>query len=212
MDQITPTLLPGMAAALNPLEESQLKSIEARRIFEAAYKAEPWMDDYWDLIGEGYTWRQAIYMLWLAQPGDRRNPKTQGELATDILGLASDRAVREWRNNPAFEARVARLTASVLVKHRADVLNALAASAKNENPRNHADRRMFLEMTGDYVVRQAIGLGMASNPVAELDEATLAAMAAIPAPDGALPEDTSHFSKCNAPENENDADDNEVYQ
>ncbi len=183
MDEITPTPLPGMEAALNPLDESQLKSIEARRIFEAAHEADPWMDDYWALIGEGYTWRQAIYMLWLAQPFNKRQPKTQGELATTLLGLASDRVLREWRNNPAFEARVARLTASVLVKHRANVFNALVASATNENPRNHADRRMFLEMTGDYVARQAVNIGTASNPIAELDEATLASLAGIPSPD-----------------------------
>ena len=200
MDEITPTL-PGMDAALNPLEESQLKSIAARRIFEAAYEAEPWMDDYWDLLAEGYSWRQAIYMLWLAQPAGKRQPRTQGELATEILGLTSDRVTREWRDNPAFEARVARLTASVLIKHRADVFRALVDSARNENPRNHADRKMFFEMTGDYVAKQAIGLGSASSPVADLDEATLAALAALPSPEGAL-----HFLKCDAPEDQADED------
>jgi hypothetical protein len=191
MAEVKPDVLPGLEAAYsNPLEEAQLKSLEARRIFEALCEAEPWMDDYWDLIAEGYSWRQALYMLWLAQPGDRRQPKTQYELATTILGLASDRALRDWRqDNPAFDVRVARLTASVLLKHRADVFVALAASAQNHNPRNHADRRMFLEMTGDYTPKQALGVGISASPVADLDEATLAAMAAIPAPDGEGPDD-----------------------
>jgi hypothetical protein len=179
MDEINATPLPGLEGALNVLEEAQLKSLHARQIFEAQGEAEPWMDDYWDLIGKGWSWRQAVYLLWAAQPKDLRQPATQAELATQVLGLASDRVIRDWKSDERFMAETARLVGSIVLKHRADVLHALAEVAQSRNPRAHADRKMFLEMTGDYVAKQAIGLGVSSG-VADLDDATLAAMAAIP--------------------------------
>ncbi|HOU13477.1 MAG TPA: hypothetical protein PKZ84_10190 [Anaerolineae bacterium] len=182
MDDIKSVPLPGLEETLlNPLEEAQLKSLEARRIFEASScDADPWMDDYWALLGEGYTWRQAVYMLWAAQPTDKRVPRTQGELATQILGLASDRAIREWkRQRTDMDARIADLVHSVIVKNRARVLEALVESAASSNPRAHADRRMFLEMSRDYTPKQMIGIG-AISAVPEWDEATLRAKANIP--------------------------------
>lgn len=182
MDEIKAGVLPGLEAAYsNPLDEAQLKSMEARRIFEAASReADPWMDDYWALLGEGYTWRQAVYMLWAAQPADKRVPRTQGELATQILGLASDRAIREWkRQRTDMDARIADLVRSVIVKNRARVFDALVESAASSNPRAHADRRMFLEMSRDYMPKQMIGIG-ATTGVSEWDEATLWAKANIP--------------------------------
>lgn len=160
LQQVSP--LPGFEPGEpDPLIEARQRSEEARRIFEASEDAEPWMDDYWALLAEGWTWRQAVYMIWASQPPGRRQPKTQMELATRFLGLTSDRAIRDWKaNNPAFDARIARLTASVLVKFRAEVFDALRSVAGSNNPRAHADRKMFLEMTGDYVRRQTVSLDL----------------------------------------------------
>lgn len=146
---------------LDPLQLAQERSARARALFEGHGDgdAESWMDDYWSLIAEGWSWRQAVYILWSAQPSDRRSPKTQGELATQVLGLTSDRTIRVWREkNPHIEARIADLTSSVLMKHRAEVLNALASMAAEHDYKAHADRKLYLEMTGDYVPRSVQGV------------------------------------------------------
>ena len=155
-----PQVLPGMEAALDALSEAQMRSAAARAIFEVAEEASPWMNDYWELIAEGWAWRQAVLMLWEAQPAKARVPKTQIELAVNVLGLTSDRVVSGWKqDNPAMAARIARLTVSAVGKARAEVIAALIESASDANPRSHADRKMVLEMTGDYVPKAKIGVG-----------------------------------------------------
>lgn len=179
------TLSDEFQAALNPLEEAQLRSQEARRVFEATTPVEAWMDDYFALIEEGWSWRQAVYMLWASQP-QPRTPKTQWELATEILGLTSDRVIRDWRaNNPTIETRIAQLTASALVKARADVFSALIAAATDKSYKGNRDRRLLLELTGDYVPRQALSLSHPDTRAAveEADTETLRALAGRPEQD-----------------------------
>lgn len=149
--------LPGMEGVLNPLEESQLRSAEARRLFESLGEAEPWMEEYFTLIGEGWTWRQAVWMLWSAQPASTRWPRTQQELATQVLGLTTDRVIWDWKErNPALETRVRRLMLRALFHARAEVLATLVRAATNDSYRYHPDRRLFLEIIGDYQPHQAV--------------------------------------------------------
>ena len=184
--------LPGMAGTLNVLEEAQIKSAEARRLFEAAGRAEAWMDDYWALIEEGWSWRQAVFMLWASQPQPRK-PATQMELATQVLGLQSDRVIREWKAQDArMEARIARLTASALMKARADVFAALVTAATDPSYKGNRDRKLLLELTGDYVPRQALDLSVPASrsAVEEADTETLRALAgSVPKMDSALGDD-----------------------
>ena len=181
-------VLPGFdGAVLDPLSEAQLRSEQARAIFEAGEEAaEPWMDDYWALLGEGWSWRQVVYMLWEAQPPQGRIPKTQGELATEVLGLTSDRVIRTWKaENPAIAARIAKLTASALSKARSRVIRALIESAASANYRAHADRKLFLEMTGDYQKKQTILAGaVVPDDLEEMDEEDLRALAYEPGKGG----------------------------
>lgn len=184
----------GMGLILNvpEVDEPTRRSEEARRIFEASEEFAPWLEDYWALLAEGWSWRQAVYMLWASQPRDRRWPRTQWELATQVLGLSSDRVIREWRDkNLAMEARIAKLAASVLAKHRAEIYQALLQAATNPDPRAHQDRRMALEMLGDYVPRQRIDV--ATPVVEELREMSseeLAALAHQPEGEGGSGETT----------------------
>jgi sirohydrochlorin ferrochelatase len=72
-------------------------------------------------------------------------------LATGVLGLASDRVIRIWKQqHPEMEEMIATLQAAPLLRHRRDVFEALAASAATPDPRHHADRKLALEMLGDY--------------------------------------------------------------
>jgi len=173
-------VLPGMEGAADPVAEAQLRSEAARRIFEEVEGGEAvWMAEYWSLVAEGWPWRQAVYMLWASQPREGRWPKTQEALATEVLGLGSDRRIREWRaNNPAMDVRVAKLSASALGKARAEIYEALINAASNPDPRAHSDRRLALEMMGDYVPRQRFDVGpVAPDEMGEMTTEELAALA-----------------------------------
>jgi len=175
--------LPGMEdAALNALDEAQLRSEVARRIFENAEDAGLWLDDYVQLLAEGWSWRQAVYMLWASQPKAIRQPKTELELATEVLGLASARLIRQWKqDNPAMETIIRKLQITTLGKARAEVLDALIESATTPSYRNYRDRELFLKITGDYVPRERVDVGTAdAGELAAMDANELAALAQIP--------------------------------
>jgi hypothetical protein len=173
-----------MEGALNPLDEAQIKSAKARAIFEASEDATPWMDDYWELIGEGWSWRQATYMLWAALPKNGRKPPTQSELAIEVLGLGSDRVIRDWKENPAFDARVLKLVSKALAHARPEIYQALIEAATNPNPRAHADRKLALEMLGDYIPKQKFSIGAElPDDMSQVDADELRMMAALPAGD-----------------------------
>jgi hypothetical protein len=151
--------LPGMEpAALDPHLEDKLRADQARKIFEASEGSLDWMDDYWALRAEGWDWRHAVYIVWASLPTHQRQPPTQQELATQILGLSSDRQIRKWKDkNPAIEVRVRKLQRSALMKARADVMDALVQAASNPSPRASTDRKLYFEMTGDYEETLRIG-------------------------------------------------------
>jgi len=164
----------------NPLDEAQLRAEEARRIYEARWGESPWMNDYFDLLGEGWSWRQAAYIVWASQPKFQRDPGTQAELAQEV-GLASDRAIRTWREkNPAIDTRIHELTASALSKARAGVFAALIAAASNPSPRAATDRKLFFEMTGDYSRETTVRIGELPDDMAEMSESELRALAQAP--------------------------------
>lgn len=105
-----------------------------------------------DLLDEGWPWRVAAFIAWAASPKQNRWPRTQDELARDVLGLTSDRQIAKWRkNNPAIEDLIADLQVAPMLEHRSDVIKALIQSATDPDYKSHQDRKLFLEITGDYV-------------------------------------------------------------
>lgn len=177
---LLPPTFPGMEGTVDALTEAQLKSERARQIFEAQHdEAGLWMDDYFLLTAEGWTWRQAVYMLWESQPADRRRPRYQKELATDVLGLTTDRVICEWKaDNPALMTRIRTLQISALEKSRAAIVRALVLSASDPDPRSHSDRKMALEMLGDYERRGTLRVGrVIPDDLAGMDEQELRALA-----------------------------------
>ena len=130
---LTPTLTP------SPLPE------------ERGVKPE-WMERYWELRDAGWPWRIACYIAWCASPRNTRWPKTQDDLATKVLGLTSDRQIGTWRRkNPTIDDVVTLLQAAPLFEHRADIYAALIDSASRSDHRSHQDRKLALELMGDYV-------------------------------------------------------------
>jgi hypothetical protein len=136
------------------LAEGQAKSELAKKALEGMFGksgAPRWLDDYLELVRGGWHWRVAAYIAWASSPRVAREPKTQDELARIHLGLTSDRAISTWRKrNPAIDEVVRMMQAGPLFKHRAEIFTALVAVAVKPDYKGHADRKLALELMGDY--------------------------------------------------------------
>lgn len=116
-----------------------------------------WIERYRDLLNAGWPWRVACYIAWASSPRIGRWPGTQQELASEVLGLTSDRVIATWRKkNATIDQLIAEWQALPLLEHRADVFAALAKSASDPDHRHNPDRKVYLEMTGDYTPRQQV--------------------------------------------------------
>ena len=133
-------------------DEARRRSEIARTTLEARGEAPEWLERYYELRDTGWPWRIACYIAWCASPKNTRWPKTQDELATNVLGLTSDRQIGTWRRkNPTIDDVVTLLQAAPLFEHRADIYRALIDSASRSDHRSHQDRKLALELMGDYV-------------------------------------------------------------
>lgn len=131
-----------------------------------------------DLLDGGWPPRVAAFIAWSSSPRLGRWPKTQDDLA-HMLGLTSDRQFTKWRRaSPAIDALIVKLQAEPLLKHRADVFAALVASASDPSYKNQPDRKLLLEITGDYMptakfeaeLKKSIGNGLAGESDAALEQ------------------------------------------
>lgn len=153
----------------NETDESFIDPQKARQISEASKLAvdervergdkqiDEWMADYLKLINMGWPWRVAVYIAWAASPKLSRWPKTITELSTAVLGLTSPRTIYHWRRKYAtIDSVVAMLQAAPLLEHRRDVLDALVEVASKADYKGFNDRKLFLELIGDYVPKSEI--------------------------------------------------------
>lgn len=139
--------------AVSP-DEARLRSENARLQLEKTGTSNEWFARYQELRSAGWSWRVACYIAWASCPKRQREPKSQELLATEVLGLTSDRQIWKWRTkNPQIDETVAILQAAPLFEHRADILRALIDSATDPDYKHHQDRKIALEMMGDYVPR-----------------------------------------------------------
>ena len=123
-----------------------------------------WVEDYLRLREQGWPWRVACYMAWASSPKVGRWPGTIQELATGVLGLTSPRVIYHWRKKyPSIDTVVSMLQAAPLWEHRRDVLNALVEMAQQPDYKSFNDRKLFLEMTGDYTPKSKLELGQAKG-------------------------------------------------
>lgn len=125
---------------------------------EATAEPVPWEALYRDLLEERtpdgklrWDWRKALYIAWSCVPTRQRWPKYEYELATDFLGLTNTRTIREWkRKDPEIEVRIAEGPKKLLLGYVADVMEALVMVATQADAKAHQDRKLFLELTGQY--------------------------------------------------------------
>lgn len=148
-------------------EEARLRSETARKAFERNGEL-PYANEYLRLRENGWDWRVAAYIVWASSP-QPRVPKTQYELATQYLGLTSDRVISTWRkNNPQIEEMVAVMQSAPLWEFRAEIYKALIESAIKPEYKGHNDRKLALEMMGDYVSRSKLEAELNQRLVGEL--------------------------------------------
>lgn len=144
-------------SALSP-EDVRLRAETARQALnELDAEAVEWKADYINLVEGGWPWRVAAYIAWASSPKNKRIPKTQDELAVKHLGLTSDRAINTWRRkNPAIDEMVAVLQSAPLWEHRSEIYAALVTVATSPEYKGHNDRKLALELLGDYVPRSKV--------------------------------------------------------
>lgn len=141
----------------SPQTPGQQASRAAWRDIQTAPQKPDWWQDYLT-IREQFpyfkNWRIWVYIAWAGQPAASREPKTLEEFAPAVLGCTS-KAVRNWKSKswgdqPTIEEAIAWVQAGPLLAHRRDIFEALAIVAKNPDPKAHNDRKLALEMMGDY--------------------------------------------------------------
>jgi hypothetical protein len=164
-------------------EEKERRSMGARVALETLYLADgehardiAWYETYQKLVQSKWPWRIACFVAWASTPKVNRWPKTQDELARQVLGLTSDRVIATWRKkNPDIDGAISLLQSAPMLEHRADVIQALVQSASSADHRSNPDRKLFFEMTGDYVPRSRVDVkaGVDGEDLSTLSDAEL---------------------------------------
>lgn len=166
-------------------EGGAISDAEARIISEASRqtfvdgKRPAWFAEYLHLIELGWPWRIACYMAWASSPKVGRWPVTLDDLAKEVLGLRGTRVIYTWRSkHPAINQVVAMLQAAPLWEHRREVIEALVTVASQPDYKGFNDRKLFLELTGDYVPRsvQAVMDNRSARDLSEMSDEELDAM------------------------------------
>lgn len=159
----------GLAESVTP-EEAARRSALAQQALEVRfgevvkkgeneYPLVTWREDYEEIARHGWPWRVAAYIAWASSPRKYRWPKNQDELAREVLGLTSDRVITTWRKkNEAIDEMISLLQSAPLLKHRRDIYEALAESASRADHRSNPDRKLALEVLGDYIPHAKIDL------------------------------------------------------
>lgn len=165
-------------------QERKISYEDARKISEAARQlfvnqigvpeTPEWFKDYLRLVEQGWPWRVACYIAWASSPKLSRWPETLQELATQVLGLGSPRVIYTWKQRfPAIQTVVVMMQAIPLWEHRADVLKALVKMASTEDYKNFNDRKLFLEMVGDYTPKSQVEVGRSAQSLEEMSDEEL---------------------------------------
>ena len=113
-----------------------------------------------------WDWRKALYIAWSSVPKSKREPKTLEQFVA-LLGLSSSGTIRNWRaHDPGIAERIAALPKTLLMDHVVDVYDALVTVATMHDPRAFNDRRLFLELAGQYAPKGSMTLtGAEDGPV-----------------------------------------------
>jgi len=161
--------------------------IETSKI-DASEEIPSWADVYQNMLNAGIRPRIAAYIAWATMPKKYRYPETQERLATEVLGLNSDRAIATWRKKyPEIDMMVSALQAEAMLEYRPGAFHALGTVASYPTYRANPDRRLYFEMTKDYTprVKNEIddGKGVGRKVLGELKKKSTAELIELLGPD-----------------------------
>lgn len=163
----------GAKLALEKLWDAKTQSLKEK---DAKGNEITWWETYQQLLNNKWPWRIACFVAWASSPKINRWPKTQDEFAQKVLGLTSDRVIATWRKkSPDIDGAISLLQSATMLEHRADVIKALVESASSKDHRSNPDRKLFFEMTGDYVPRSRVDVkaSVGEDEMSGLSEAEL---------------------------------------
>ena len=154
---------------------------EARRRSESALQAlksktletAPWLETFFELLDNGWAWRQAAYIAWASTPKEGRQPATQDELARNYLGLTSDRPIATWRKrNPAILEMIAILQSAPLWEQRADHFKALndGANKARDDYKFFNYLKLAMEMRRDYIPASQVSAELRKKLTGDLSD------------------------------------------
>ena len=185
MNSPTQSAIPGTDVEARALDDQTHAADLA--LFEQVLGDLAWADTYAALLEEGWEWRKAAYIAWASLPATTRQPKSLGDFAA-IIGLRSTKTIRSWRlKNKAIDLAVQKLSLSNLLDSAPAVVDALVSSASDPNYKSAPDRKLYFEMTGMYVPRSKIGVGLDDGAdddnMSEMSREDLARLAGMGASD-----------------------------
>lgn len=138
-------------APLSPAEVRE-RELAARQVLGEMVEgddAPDWAERYQELMLSNVPWKVAAFVAWSTIPKYRRWPKTQEELAVQVLGLTSDRRITEWRRKyPSIDQMIASLQTAALLDYIPGAIQASGIVASEPTYRATGERRLFFEATG----------------------------------------------------------------
>jgi len=149
------------AGAFNasPAVQGQSKSRETFKWLIETDNKPAWWPDF-DEIREEFPhfkkWEIWSLIAWASMHAGLRDPRTLQEFAdsinTSTRTLLTYRT-KTWGDKPTVDEAIATVKSGSMWHRRRKVLTALGDVAEMPDPKAHPDRKMFLEMTGDYPAR-----------------------------------------------------------
>lgn len=134
-----------------------LKVLEDSKKLDDGEAVPSWAETYNTLLNANVRPRIAAFVAWATMPKKYRWPETQEQLATEVLGLRSDRVIATWRKKyPEIDAMISVMQAEAMLEYRPGAFHALGTVASDPSYRAASDRKLFFEMTGDHTPKQKI--------------------------------------------------------
>ena len=134
---------------LAEVREREMAARQALGDLIQAEDAPSWAEQYHELMISNVPWKVAAFIAWSTVPKHRRWPRTQDDLAREVLGLTSDRRITEWRRKyPYIDQMIASLQTAALLDYIPGSIQASGEVASDPTYRSTQERRLLWEATG----------------------------------------------------------------
>lgn len=174
MDNHPQQTLPGIPAEPKTPDFSHAAE---RRLFEEALRDVPFAPLYADLVAQGWYWRKAAVVAWLATPKAERQPQHQYELA-NLLGCSQE-LITSLKQRPEVQAQVMRISVAGLIEHKAAVDAALVKSASSPDYKANQDRKTFYTLIGALKEQHQLNVRTDDDAMSDMSTEELMALAAM---------------------------------